>query len=339
MGTEVRRNTTNIIDDLKQNGPNYNVWQAVWLSENITRKDHPSRKDYLLDQAGLKFRPYEVYIYPPRDINSISYENGEMIFVLTFLGLYGINSPLPRCYHDQVALQQRILGTGEVPLQNFLDIFNNRFYWLYYQSWKKYRFYLFLNEDPNGKITGRINSFIGKSLLPKKRESTISDYVLLKFSGIFSQRVRNKTGLNVLLSYMFPRYNVNIREFTPRWIELPEIPAIGSNDFNLGTNSFAGKFTQTYTSRICLCIGPITFEEYLAFLPGTLYSNRLMEMMKLYLNDGLEFDLEFKIKSDTITSVSWDDERLKLGTTVWLGKPKEEITKVYLHYEEIINVN
>ena len=54
MGTEVRGNTANLIDDLIKNGPSYNVWQAVWLSENITKKDHPSRKDYLLDQAGLK---------------------------------------------------------------------------------------------------------------------------------------------------------------------------------------------------------------------------------------------------------------------------------------------
>jgi type VI secretion system protein ImpH len=339
MGTEVGRNTSDLIDDLIKNGPSYNVWQAVWLGENITRKDNPSRKDYLLDQTGLKFRPYDVYIYPPRDINSISYDNGTLTYIITFLGLYGTNSPLPRCYHEQVAMQQRLLGTGEVPLQNFLDIFNNRFYWLYYQSWKKYRFYLFLNEDPNGKITGRINSFIGRSLLPKERESTISDFVLLKFSGIFSQRVRNKAGLSILLSYLFPKYNINIREFAPRWIELPEVPSLGSVEFSLGLNSFIGKFTITYTSRICVELGPISFEEYLAFLPGTLFSNRLIELMKLYLNDGLEFDLEFKIKSDTITSVSWDDDRLKLGTTVWLGKPKEDLTKVHLHYQEFANNN
>jgi type VI secretion system protein ImpH len=339
MGTEVRSNTSSLIDDLTKNGPSYNVWQAVWLGENITKKENPSRKDFLLDQKGLKFRPYDVYIYPPRDIDSISYEDRTLTYVLTFLGLYGTNSPLPRCYHEQVAMQLRILGKGEVPLQNFLDIFNNRFYWLYYQSWKKYRFYLFLNDDPNSKITGRINSFIGRSLLPKERKSTISDFLLLKFSGIFSQRVRNKAGINILLSYLFPKYNVYIREYTPCWLELQGTPKLGNENFKLGINSLIGKYILSFTSRITVEIGPVTFEEYLTFLPGTLNSNRLIELMNLYVNDGLEFNLEFKIISDTISSVSWTDERLKLGKTVWLGKPGNEVIKVRINYEEFLKNN
>ena len=124
MGTEIRRNTSGLKDDLVKNGPSYNVWQAIWIAENITKKDNPNRKDYLLEQTGLKFRPFEKYEYPPTDIKSVSYDEGIFTFILTFLGLYGINSPLPRCYHDQVDFQQRTIGAGDVPLQNFLDIFN-----------------------------------------------------------------------------------------------------------------------------------------------------------------------------------------------------------------------
>jgi type VI secretion system protein ImpH len=103
----------------------------------------------------------------------------------------------------------------------------------------------------------------------------------------------------------------------------------------LGVNSYAGRYTIDYMSRICIEIGPVTFEEYLDFLPGTLQAKRLTELLKLYLNDGLEFDFEFKIKSDTIVNISWDDERLKLGSTLWMGKPDLEEIKVYLNYEEL----
>ncbi|MGE5679636.1 MAG: type VI secretion system baseplate subunit TssG [Bacillota bacterium] len=335
MGSENRRNTTGIIGDLLKEGPSYNVWQAIWLGENITKLTHPLRKEYLLDQEGLKFRPYEKYEYPPKDINSICYENEEMTFILTFMGLYGVNSPLPRCYHDQVAMQQRLLGKGEVPLQNFLDIFNNRFYWLYYQSWKKYKFYLFLNEDSEGKITGRINSFMGRSLVPKQKESTISDYILLKFSGIFSQRVRNKAGLKILLAYIFPKFNLKIHEFVPHWVELSDIPSVGNRENQLGITSFIGRSTLIYTSRIKIEFDSISFEDYLEFLPGHLNSRRLIELLRLYLNDGLEFDFEFVISSETITSVMWDDERLKLGSTLWLGKPQPEFVRVTIPYEEL----
>jgi type VI secretion system protein ImpH len=334
-----RRDTSSIKDDIVSRGPEYHVWQAVWLSESITRKDNPRRKDFLFDQSGLSFRPYQYYEYPPRDIRSVVYENGEMKFVLNFLGLYGINSPLPRCYHEQISFQERILGTGNIPLQNFLDIFNNRFYWLYYQSWKKYRFYLHLNGDPNNKISERINSFTGRGLSAKTESSTISDFTLLKFAGVFSQRVRSKEGLRILLSHIFTDFPIQIKEFVPHWVDLVDVPSLGDDEFRLGKNSFAGRSTVDYMSRIALEVGPVSFEDYLNFLPGTLNAKKLNELLKLYLNDGLEYDVKFKIEADTIVSISWNDDRLKLGSTFWLGKPSVEQFDVYIQNEEFASIN
>jgi type VI secretion system protein ImpH len=325
--------TDKLITELVENGPAFNVWHAVWIAESISKPLHPNRKDYLLDQEGIKFRPFEKYEYPPRDIKSIHFDDGVITFILTFMGLYGVNTPIPRCYHEQVAIQQRTLGAGVVPLQNFLDIFNNRFYWLYYQSWKKYRFYLFLNNSTNNKIVERINSFTGRGLFSRTKEKVIHDFALLKFSGIFTQRVRNKTGLKILLSYFFPDFKMKINEYIPRWIKLTDVPDLGEQ--KLGVDSYIGEYTIDYRSRICLEIGPVTFEDYLDFLPGTDRAKRLIELLRLYLNDGLEFDFKFIIKSATIASVSWENEKLRLGSAFWLGKPHTEEVKVYLTYEEI----
>jgi type VI secretion system protein ImpH len=329
-----RRNTSGIIEDILQKGPEYHVWQAVLLSEIITRKDNPGRKDYLFDQKGLKFSPYQYYSYPPSDIKSVSLEDNEIKFVLSFLGLYGINSPLPRCYHEQIVFQEKILGEGSIPLQNFLDIFNNRFYWLYYQSWKKYRFYLHLNNTDN-KISERINSFIGRGAFSGKKTSHLSDFTLIKFAGVFSQRVRSKEGLRILLSHIFPNFTFKIIEFIPRRVELVDVPSLGSSEFSLGRNSFVGKTTTDYMSRIRIEIGPVSFKDYLNFLPHTENSKRLNELLKLYLNDGLEYDIRFKIQADTIETISWNDDRLKLGTTFWLGKPSIEEFDVDIPNEEI----
>ena len=122
METKLGQNFTRLIDDLQKNGTSYNVWQAVYLGEIITKHLHPDRNEYILDQKGLNFRPYQNYTYPPTDLRSIKLEDNNISYVLNFLGLYGINSPVPRCYHEQVAMQQSIFGENEVPLQNFLDI-------------------------------------------------------------------------------------------------------------------------------------------------------------------------------------------------------------------------
>jgi type VI secretion system protein ImpH len=334
MGTGIRTDITNITEDLLQNGPAYNVWQAVRIGEAVTRKNHPDRKDYLLDQAGLNFRPFENYEYPPTDIKEIRCSENELTYILTFLGLYGINSPIPRCYHEQVSMQQRLMGSEEVPLKNFLDIFNNRFYWLYYQSWKKYKYHLYIGESSGNKISERINSFIGKGFTPKIKKSALSDYTLLKFSGILSRRVRNKAGLLIILSHVFPAYTIDVKEFVPRWIDITDAPSLGDNNFRLGDNSFIGRSAVDYMSRIRLDIGPVDFPEYLNFLPGTQKAYTLKEILRMYLSDGLEYDIQFLIRSETIESVAWNDDRLRLGSTIWLGTPKTEYTTVKINYEE-----
>jgi len=342
METSLGKNFTRLINDLQQNGPLYNVWQAIYLGEIISKKLNPDRNEYILDQKGLKFRPYEYYIYPPTDLRSVSLDNKNISYVFNFLGLYGINSPIPRCYHEQVAMQQSLFGENEVPLQNFLDIFNNRFYWLLYQAWKKYKYYYYFREGPTNKVTQRINAFIGRGPNIAKKESKISYLTLLKFSGFLSNRVRNKSGLLIILNHIFPFIKIKIKEFVPKWIKFSEVPKLGnSNDtvsFQLGNNSFIGESALDYMSRICIVIGPISFKEYLTFTPLSLNAQKLKELLDLYLNDGLEYDIKIIVRSDTITTINWNDSRLKLGSSLWLGKPHSETSSVYYTYENYTQI-
>lgn len=331
MGTDNGKNSSGIMNDLIGEGYSYHVWQAVWLIEQITKKSFPQRNDYLLDQSGIRFRPYDKYEYPPTDIRLIKCEENEITFILNFLGLYGINSPLPRCYHDQVAIQTRSEGEGNVPLQNFYDMFNNRFYWLYYQSWKKYRFHLFLNEGYN-PVKERLFSFTGAQQL-----SVIPDFTLLKFAGIFTQRARSRAGLQILLAYLFPLFAINIKEFVPRWIELTDAPAVGDEEFSLGMNSYIGRTSLEYMGRICIEVANMKFTDYIEFLPGSYNAKRLAEIMNLYVNDGLEFDVKFTIDSEAMPLSSLGDEGIRLGISSWLGPPEEKQLNIYFTHEEFIN--
>lgn len=322
-----------ILDEIINNAPSYHVWQAVWITELLTRQDYPDRKDFLLDQSGLRFKPYENYEYPPRDIRAVQCKQNEITFTLNFLGLYGVNSPLPRCYHEQIPLQLRSQGENNVPLQSFYDVFNNRFYWLYYQSWKKYRFYLFINENKDHSVTQRIFSFSGKDLNPHI-QSELNDFTLLKFSGLFSQRVRNKASLKIILSYLFPNYRINIREFIPKWIELTERPSLGELQTKLGENTFIGETILDYMGRICIDISDIDYNDYKLFIPGNTYVLKIYELLKMFVNDGLEFDLKLNINSTSISSVELDKDA-QLGKTTWLGRPQQERVEVYMSFEEM----
>ncbi len=342
MGTEHGQNLDRVIADLQRNGPNYDVFQAIYLAEIASRK-YVARKDFGFDQTGLHFRPHENYVYPPKDIRAITlHEDPKPLvlqFVLNFMGLYGVNAVLPRCYHEQVAMQQNAHGAGEMPLQNFLDIFNNRFYWLYYQAWKKYRYYLQLSEAEDNQTTQRVFAFIGQRLEARNSNSKISRFQLLQFSGILSNRVRSKAGLQILLSGFFPRYTVTIHEFVPQWVRLAETPKMGGNSgtsFRLGVNSVVGRSMLDYASRIRVEIGPMPFVDYLDFTPEGKKAALLRELLQLYLNDGLEFDVTLIIASESIITKPWKDKRIKLGTSMWLGRPREEFVEVKYRHEKYI---
>ena len=340
MAPENGENFTRLIEELKINSPSYNVFYAIYLAEKISRRLNRRNQEFEnFAQKGIQFRPYEYYVFPSRDIRSFDYQDGQMTFVLNFLGLYGIDSPLPRVFHEQVALQQSIHGPGKVPLQNFLDIFSNRFYWLYYQAWKKYRYYLQLSDDPNNKIVQMIFTFIGQPDERRLRESSISRYKLLHLSGILTQKVRNKVGLEILLHEFFPQKKIYIKEFIPKRVTLDMTPQLGrhngENPFQLNGNSRLGRTQVDCMGRILIEIGPIDFDEYLSFVPGNRKAVLLKLLLGLYLNDGLEYDIKFLIKSDTVGKVGWQDKRIQLGISLWLGRPPQECVEVNYSYERL----
>ncbi len=345
MAAEHRQNFAGLMKDLLQNGPAYSVFYAIYLCETLLKDMHPEWSREKLEQTGLRFRPYEHFGYPPRNIRKIEVSGEEVQFVINFLGLYGVNSPLPRCYHEQVSIQQNIHGPGEVPLQNFLDIFNNRFYWLYYQAWKKYRYYLKLSEGMADETVQRIFAFIGHGPLFAKNHSAgekspaadISPYKLLQLSGVLSHRVRHKSGLLIMLREFFPNLPIKLQEFVPTMVRVAERPGMGNagdRQMRLGLNGLVGQSVIDYMSRICLHIGPLDFEEYLRFMPGGKYAALLQRLLNFYLNDGLECDLKFIIKAESITPHSLSDRRQKVGQSFWLGKPKRALVETYLPHEK-----
>lgn len=337
MAAEAGKNLAGLIGDLEARGPEFNVFQAIRIAETASRAAHPDRDDSKCDQQGLSFHPYEQYVFPTRDIRSFSRSPDLMTFVLTYMGLYGIDSPLPRCYHEQIALQQGVHGPGNVALQNFLDMFDTRLYWLYYLAWKKYRYHLQISERPDNLLFRRIFAFVGQLEGFFGRHPGISRFKLLQLSGLLSQRNRSAAGLRLLLREFFPKFGLKIREFVPHRVELSDLPKLGRRHreraYRLSRQCVVGRSMNDVSGRIRLDIGPFDFQDFLEFTPRGSSADLLRDLLRLYLPDGLEVDFAFTIRSTTIERVRWDDLRLGLGVSVWLGRPKTECVSVFYSHE------
>jgi type VI secretion system protein ImpH len=332
------QNTTDLIDDLVAHAPEYDFFQAVYRAELLTRRLHPERRNVGLDQKGLAFRPYEQYSYPPTDIRACHRTESTLEFVLNFMGLYGINSPLPRCYHEHIVLHEYAHGKGHVPLQDFFDIFNNRFYWLYYQAWKKYRYHLQLDEPEGGGCAERVLSFVGGGSGGIAGKNGGTPLAALQFSGIFASRVRGKSGLRILLRESFPGIHVAIEEFVPQRTSFAEVPLLGrtrgERSSRLGNTSVVGRSAVDRCGRICVELGPMPLAEYLEFLPGGDRGKSLHALVDWYLHDLVACDVQLLLESATIVPATLGDRRVRLGSTAWLRRPAVPVVETYVLSEE-----
>ena len=124
-------------------------------------------------------------------------------------------------------------------------------------------------------------------------------------------------------------------------VPLTNLPQIGNkeNPVRLGENSILGRSVLDCMHRICLTIGPISFDEYLEFSAEGEKRTLLNKILPLYLSDNIEYDLNFILDTKDIKKLTCGDPKLKLGRNMWLGKPVTETISVYRQYESITQVN
>ena len=140
---------------LFRQGYQFSFFQAVRLAEQLF--PHAAPLGATSDVAGerLRLRPARAQAFPAADLRRVERlgagddaltPQAHVRITATFLGLYGVDGPLPTAYAEPRAL----VGEDGKPsaLRHFLDLFNHRLYAFFYRSWKKHRPQLGASQPP-----------------------------------------------------------------------------------------------------------------------------------------------------------------------------------------------
>lgn len=88
----------------------------------------------------VRFRPHPGMGFPVSELKALEmdakHQDAPPTIRTTFMGLYGVDSPLPTSYIDDITQQRE----GHEALEGFLDIFNHRFMTQFYRIWRKYSY-------------------------------------------------------------------------------------------------------------------------------------------------------------------------------------------------------
>lgn len=320
------------------------------LLEKLYQDTAQPSEEGTLSQEVIRFQSTQKRVFPATDISRIKQktdgqtknitQRSEIIqIILNFMGLYGVDSPLPDYFSEMIATldddsdepdPDNVFEDGIQALRGFLDIFNHRIYSLYYRSWKKYRYHLQFESGGRDEFSQYILSFFGLGTPALQDLVGVDVSRLISYAGILGQRKRSAIGLKEILSDYFGGIGAEIIEFMPRWVVISKqyraCLGIGSDGIQarLGENLTVGEKIKDLAGKFRVVLEPLKLDIFRRFLPGGTDYQKLYRLVRFYAPDQLSFDVELLLEKGEVPPLQLGAKSAQLGWTTWLGKPDEE---------------
>ena len=129
------------MEPLRQYLPYMNFYRFCKLLEKCRPEFPVTGSSWQIQHEPVRFHPHPGMGFPAGEIRGMSdpeakHEHLPPAVNVNFMGLYGVESPLPTHYIDDIAQKRE----GWETTRDFLDIFNHRLIAQYYRIWRKYSY-------------------------------------------------------------------------------------------------------------------------------------------------------------------------------------------------------
>jgi len=310
MASKDGRQTASVKEDLLKYASLYSYFQVIrLLRRSVTLKNEQS----------IKIRPELSFSFPASDIADITVKQDSRgpryLVTATFLGLYGVSSPLPNFYTEDL-FQESL--TDKTTCRDFLDIFNQRLYELLYLCWHKYQLFFQVTEEKNNLYIEKLFCLLGLGE-PELRKGQHADY-LIRYLGLMTQWPRSAIGLRTILRDATNEKSLDIESCVPRKVRIPkeQQSRVGLTCSNLGIDTIIGSEIMTLHGRFSICIGPVSAKKFQKLIPGAKAYTRICNLTRFYLTTMPEYDIKITVHCKDIKNMCLGDAWSRLGIDTWL---------------------
>jgi type VI secretion system protein ImpH len=271
--------------------------------------DDPVR---LAHENSIAFAPSTLFSFTPATIEKKARLSSY------FLGLLGPQGPLPQYLNDYVS--ERKIHHRDHAFSEFLDIFHHRMLSFFYRAWADSEPVVNLDhkirQDDFKNYTG---SLFGIGDTAFQDRDAFNDHSKLFMAGHLACQTKHVQGLESIITAYF-HCSVKIIEFIGDWIYLPEdnICQLGiDSDVNLlGQNTLIGTRIWETQQKFRIVFKSLSYDEYVKFLPGHPSLNILIAMVRHYIGDILDWDLQLILKKEDVPALALNGKQ-QLGYTSW----------------------
>ena len=306
----------------------FDFFQAVRVLQALRPAGSPRAGDGAEPaEEPVRFRSHVALSFPSADVVSVAAGRGggPPAMTVAFMGLAGVQGPMPRAFTEEVMHQAR---AGETASRDFLDLFNHRLLGLMYRARARHVPALEARGPEKSWLARYLFSLMGLGTPALERAAQaaaglrVPRRALLGYAALLATQTRSAAGLERILGEHFG-VDARVVPFTGGWVRLEEedqtrIGATGQNR-TLGRDVVLGGRVWDAQGAFAVRVGPLGLGQYTRFLPGRSAFRALCSLARFYAGIDLEFTVSLVLKADEVPPSRLGPRAgARLGWTSWL---------------------
>lgn len=295
-----------LIAQLGDRLPYTNFYRFCQLLEHSQSDAPVIGSTWQVRQEPVRFCPWPGMGFPASEIKCVEeaeYPHLPPTVRITFMGLYGTESPLPWHYTDDITQQSE----GYEATAAFLDIFNHRLIAQYYRIWRKYSYPATFESGGRDQTSQYLLGLAGLGISGCAENIATPVSRFLALLPVMLLPGRTAEGLASLVSLLAPDTRSTIWHHDRRRIPLASKLAMRTRQpVSLKSRPVMGDHATDVNGQVLLQLSTGNKQEVQGWLPGGQLYTDLMALLHVYLGSRLDVRLQLCVARSLLPDAQLD---------------------------------
>ncbi|CAI0889309.1 type VI secretion system baseplate subunit TssG [Serratia ficaria] len=274
----------------------------------------------------VRFAPYPGMGFPASELKDIEYDEDDggrpPVIRTTFMGLYGVDSPLPTAYLDDITQRRE----GHEALQGFLDIFSHRILTQFYRIWRKYSYPATFEPGGSDNISQSLLGLVGLGIPGAAEHIATPVSRFLALLGVLRQPGKTEEGIQALVSLLAPDTRVKVSPYCLRPVAVSRpLGFYDDEDFLLDGNAPLGDEAMDAGSQLLIALATDNQQESLGWKPDGLLYQDFLVMLRVYLGWRFKAKITLTTQTRLLAAPPLGEGAFWLGMNGVLGAEEEPL--------------
>ena len=326
MERESQSASARLIEQLHDKLPYTQFYRFCQLLEQ-SQPDAPALgSQWQVRHDPVRFRPHPGMGFPASEFKRVEMPEHPHLpptIRTTFMGLYGVESPLPTAYIDDIT-QRR---DGYEAVADFLDIFNHRLTTQYYRIWRKYSYPATFAPGGTDKTSKYLLSLCGLGIEGCTQDIATPVSRFLALTSMMRLPTRTSEGIIALIQLLATDTQAQILAHDRCYIPLRrQLTMSATAPVSMRSSPVMGRQTVDVNCQVLLKLTTENPDEAREWLPdGQLYTD-LLALLQVYLGSRLHVRLQLSVSRALLPDARLSCQPAKsgvlLGRTAVMRRPK-----------------